>query len=240
MPPQLNKYTSPIKRYTLTSSALTSGSWYENSPNFVTYPFPSSWLRIYCGGHALPSAQSRRNSSETPIITLPPPRCLQLFFFNPPSSPFLLLRRLQDLFFFWPSFAPNYVHRCLSRLTYYYFILWVLESIVGCFLTGLSVITFISLFFGSYLLVHLWTNKRFTQSVLFLFPRTIANIIWQIPKSAAARVLISNASYFHRIWKKEPTHQNWKWSETVHNQLRIVNEQKLCSHLSDGGTNFVL
>ena len=92
------------------------------------------------------------------------------FFFNPPSSPFLLLRRLQDLFFFWPSFAPNYVHKRLSRLTYYYFILWVLESIVGCFLTGLSVITFISLFFGSYLLVHLWTNKRFTQFVLFYFP----------------------------------------------------------------------
>ena len=78
------------------------------------------------------------------------------------------------------------------------------------------------------------------NSFYFIFPRTIANIIWQIPKSAAARVLISNASYFHRIWKKEPTHQNWKWSETVHNQPRIVNEQKLCSHLSDGGTNFVL
>ena len=66
------------------------------------------------------------------------------------------------------------------------------------------------------------------DSFYFIFPRTIANIIWQIPKSAAARVLISNASYFHRIWKKEPTHQNWKWPETVHNQSRIVNEQKLC------------
>ena len=58
---------------------------------FATHPFSSSWLRIYCGGQALPSAQSLRNSSETPI-TIPSPPCLQAYKILVFSDSDLLLR----------------------------------------------------------------------------------------------------------------------------------------------------
>ena len=197
-------------------------------PNFVTYPFPSSWLRIYCGGHALPSAQSRRNSSETPIITLPPPRCLQLFSSTPHHHHSFSWNVCKIFSFSGRPLPPiMYTNACHGS----HIIILFCESLNPLLAAFWQVCqwSLLSLSFLDPISSSIFElTSGSPNPYYFIFPRTIANIIWQIPKSAAARVLISNASYFHRIWKKEPTHQNWKWSETVHNQSRIVNEQKLC------------